>query len=149
MSRTIIMPPTTSAALSVALSLPPLVWSPDPALCSTRRVNEQGEPVTANYDGSALAHRQFRVMLFAGYDHELPADARLRAYVKIADAGFYDNEQRYAQYEPLPQYDLTPERKALFIHGPIDGLEWRKCDSETPYGAIAFGAFGDTANASA
>lgn len=143
MARTFILPPTTSAASSSAVTIQSLTWSPDPSLCATTRVNSSGQPVTDIYDGAALSPRAIRVVLVAGQGATLPANARLSAYLKTFD-GYNDGETDHpAQYEPLPAYDLTPDRQHLNLWTPIEGLEWRKDESEEAYGALAFG-FGDT-----
>ena len=143
MARTFILPPTTNVASSSPVTIQSLTWSPDPSLCATTRVNSSGQPVTDIYDGAALSPRAIRVMLIAGQGETLPADARLSARVKTFD-GYSDGETYHpAQYESLPDYDLTPERKSLNLWTPIEGLEWHKQESDEAYGALAFG-FGET-----
>lgn len=143
MARTFILPPTTSEATSAPVAIAPLTWSPDPALCSTTRFNELGQPQPFGYDGSGLAPRAIRVVLVAGQGATLPANARLKAYLRTFD-GYNDGETyRPPQYEPLPDYDLSPERQWVNLWTPIDGLEWRKAESEDAYGALALG-FGTT-----
>lgn len=139
MARTFILPPTTSESSSAPVTIAPLTWSPDPALCSTTRYNALGQPQPFSYDGAGLAPRAIRVVLVAGQGATLPANARLSAYLKTFD-GYNDGETYHpAQYEPLPDYDLTPERQSLSFWTPIEGLEWRKAESEDAYGALAFG----------
>lgn len=147
MSRTILLQPTTQPAESAPVVIPSLPWSPDPALCATTRLNEQGQPTPYLYDGSELAPRAIRVMLFADRGQELPADAILRCYVKTFEA--YSDGETYhpAQYEPLPCYDLTPTRKFIGLRIPIEGMIWRKDETEAAYGLLSFG-FGQTATSS-
>lgn len=147
MPRTTLIPATLDAATSGIMRIPSQRWSPDADLTKGTYFNPQtGTTTTNDYDGRELAPRSITILLHAGHGHELPADARLvletRVYDEISGEGSPGGEGQPEQWEEFAV--LTPTRKLYSLNFPIEDVRVRKDESETPYGAIGFGLYGNS-----
>ena len=148
MSRHVMIAPTTNPAESTPFRIPTFAWSPDQERNRTTTSLPDGTVVTNNYDGSERAPRWISLLLHAAQGQDLPADAEVIVEVKIADAipgdGSPGNEAIPEQWEEIGR--LTPTRKEWRRSFPIEECRVRKEQSDTPYGVVSFGLYGETAS---
>lgn len=147
MARFTMIAPTTLAAESQPFRIPTFAWSPDADRNRTTTQLPDGGTVVNSYDGSERAPRHISLLLHAAPGQDLPADAEAFIEVKVSEAvpgdGMPGNEGIPEHWEVIAT--ITPTRKEWRRAFPIEQCRVRKAESDTPYGVISFGLYGETA----